>query len=126
MRKPPRASPLPPVSAAQSKFILACLAEARLAPVSAASGVMWSGYDREVGKFVYVALYRTTAAASAQARQLSAESVGRAGLYVIGESIARYPGSPVPAVAGCLSGRPIKKQRPGTSSGHKHRRSFTF
>lgn len=102
------------------------MTRAGLAPVSAASGVLWSGYSAKVSKFVYVELYRTTASASAQAHSLSAENVARVGLYVVSESIARYPGSPVPAVAACLSGGSKKGSGSTTGSGQKHKPTFTF
>jgi hypothetical protein len=92
--------------------------------VSAASGELWSGYTATVGTFVYVYLYGTNAAATGHARRLSAEEVATAGRYVVNQSIAPYAGSPVPAVAACLGGKPIKSG--GPKPGKKHKGGFTF
>jgi hypothetical protein len=117
----------PPVSKAQSNFVLRCLSAAGLKPVSVASGTQWSGYSGSAGKFVYVTLYRTVSSARAQAQKMSAEEAKVVGDYVVSESIAPYPNSPVPAVAGCLSGHPIKKGSGSTGgSNQKHKPAFTF
>jgi hypothetical protein len=87
--------------------------------VSAAVTGLWTGYEAKTGTFVYVYLYRTEAAAIARGRFLAAEEVAHAGRYLIQQPIARYAGSPVPAVTVCLGGKPPKQppRKPG---------SFTF
>jgi hypothetical protein len=106
---------------AQSQRVLACLANAGLAHVSAGSGAVWSAYDAHTGTFVYVYLYPTNAAAVPRARGLSAEEVGVAGRYLINQPIAPYRGSPVRAVTVCLGGRAPKNPPGGKKPG-----SFTF
>jgi hypothetical protein len=96
------------------------LANAGLTHVSVGSPALWSAYEAKAGTFVYVYLDRTSAAASARARVLSAEEVAVAGRYLISQSVAPYRGSPVPSVTVCLGGK-----APKTPPGQKPR-SFTF
>src|SRR5262249_59309210 len=114
--------PRPPVPAVQPKKVLACLPRAGLIHASATPAAVWSGYDRTSGTFTYVYLYKTKTAASVNAHRLAAEEVALAGLYVVHQAIARYAGSPVPRVAACLSGRPVKREH----SGPKKKGRFTF
>jgi hypothetical protein len=100
--------------------VLGCLAKAGLTQLSAGTPILWSGYSGTTGTFVYVYLYRTHAAAAAQAHVLSAEEAASAGPYLIRQAIAPYHGSPVPAVTVCLGGK-APKQPPGKKPG-----SFTF
>jgi hypothetical protein len=101
--------------------VLACLRRAKLANVEQSFPYLWAAYDYGVGGFVYVQLYKTAAAAAAEARFLSDEEVVATGSYLVSQHIAPYPGSPVPAIVACVSGRPFK----GRPVRH-HRERFVF
>ncbi|MBV9607019.1 MAG: hypothetical protein JO027_18040 [Solirubrobacterales bacterium] len=120
-KKPSRHVSPPPASPGQSGQVLSCLTSAGLGEVSADRGILWTGWDSRTGTFVYVQAYPTASVAAAQSGQLAPLETAAAGRYVVHQPIARYSASPVPVVAGCLTGHPVHKGKPSKKPG-----SFTF
>ena len=120
-KKAPRPKAPPHATGGQSNDVVGCLTKAGLAHVSADRGVIWTGWDGQTGTFIYVEMYPNASAAAAQVVSLSPEEARLAGRYVVHQPITKYAGSPVPVVAGCLTGHPVKRGKPRTKPG-----SFTF
>jgi hypothetical protein len=120
-KAPPRHPSTPPATPGQSGHVVTCLNRAGLAHVSADRRILWTGWNSQTGTFVYVEAYPTVPAAAFAANQLAPEEAAVAGRYVVHQPIARYAGSPVPVVAGCLTGHPVHRGKPSQKPG-----SFTF